>query len=227
MARTLDPAAHAVRREAFVDAAQRVIQAKGYEQMTIQDVLDELDASRGAFYHYFDSKVSLLDAVVRRLVDVAIATVAPVAADPNLPALRKLERVFTGITSWKMERKELMLAVLKVWLSDENAVVRERFRQYTAVRLTPLLSRIVRQGKAEGVFSVSSADHAAAVFVSLVLAANEMASQLFVARQARAVSFEDVERTLAAYAEAFERILGIPTGSWPTVDRETIRFWFA
>ena len=227
MARTLDPAAHAVRRDAFVDAAQRLIQAKGYEQMTIQDVLDELDASRGAFYHYFDSKVSLLDAVVQRLVDVAIATVAPVAADPNLPALRKLERVFTGITSWKMERKELMLAVLKVWLSDENAVVRERFRQYTAVRLTPLLSRIARQGKAEGVFSVSSADHAAAVFVSLVLAANEMASQLFVARQARAVSFEDVERTLAAYAEAFERILGIPTGSWPTVDREIIRFWFA
>ena len=32
MARTLDPAAHALRRESFVDAALRLIQAKVYEQ---------------------------------------------------------------------------------------------------------------------------------------------------------------------------------------------------
>jgi hypothetical protein len=34
MPRTLDPAAHALRRDAFVDAAQRLIQTKGYEQMS-------------------------------------------------------------------------------------------------------------------------------------------------------------------------------------------------
>ena len=62
MARTVDTEAHAVRREAFVDVAQRLMQTKGYEQMSIQDVLDELDASRGAFYHYFDSKTALLEA---------------------------------------------------------------------------------------------------------------------------------------------------------------------
>ena len=61
MARTLDPAAHALRRDEFVDAAQRLIQSRGYEQMSIQDVLDELGASKGAFYHYFDSKEGLLD----------------------------------------------------------------------------------------------------------------------------------------------------------------------
>ena len=34
MARTLDPAAHALRRDAFVDSAQRLMQAKGYEEMS-------------------------------------------------------------------------------------------------------------------------------------------------------------------------------------------------
>ena len=61
MARTVNATVYAVRRDAFIDAAQRLIQAKGYEQMSIQDVLDELDASTGAFYHYFDSKAALLD----------------------------------------------------------------------------------------------------------------------------------------------------------------------
>ncbi len=49
MARTLDPAAHAVRREAFIETAQRLIQTRGYERMSIQDVLDDVGASRGAF----------------------------------------------------------------------------------------------------------------------------------------------------------------------------------
>jgi len=227
MPRTLNPVAHALRRDAFVEAAQRLIQMKGYEQMSIQDVLDELDASKGAFYHYFDSKVALLEAVVESMVDAVTSALEPLVADPDLPALQKLEGLFTGIARWKMERKELMLAVVKVWLSDENAIVRERFRRHTAVRLTPLLARILRQGKAEGVFAVSSAEHAAGVLVSVVLGANETASQLFVARQTGALTFEDVECVLAAYAEAFERLLGLAAGSWPTADRATIRFWFA
>ena len=51
--------------------------------MSVQDVLDEVDASRGAFYHYFDSKVALLDAVVERIVDQATAEIEPVATDPS------------------------------------------------------------------------------------------------------------------------------------------------
>ncbi|TMD86636.1 MAG: helix-turn-helix transcriptional regulator, partial [Chloroflexi bacterium] len=50
MARTLNAAVHTVRKEAFVDVAQRLMQTKGYQQMSVQDVLDELGASRGAFY---------------------------------------------------------------------------------------------------------------------------------------------------------------------------------
>ena len=71
MARTLDPAAHALRRETFVDSAQRLITTKGYEEMSIGDVLADTGASKGAFYHYFDSKAALLDAVIERMVDQA------------------------------------------------------------------------------------------------------------------------------------------------------------
>src|SRR5262249_45699896 len=194
---------------------------------SIQDVLDELDSSRGAFYHYFDSKAALLEAVVERVVELATAELAPVADDPDRSALQKLEGVFGGLARWKAERKELMLALMRVWLSDENAIMREKSRQLTAIRLTPLLARIVRQGNAEGVFSTGSAEPVASVLVSLALGANEMASRLFVALQAGAISFEDVERTLLAYVDAFERILGLAPGCWPVAYHGTLREWFA
>src|SRR5262249_60651126 len=118
MARTVNPAAHALRRDAFVDAAQRLIQIQGYEQMSIQDVLDALDASRGAFYHYFDSKVALLEAVVERMVDQSTAALRPLVDDPDRAALEKLAGLFAGVARWKAARGELMIAVLEVWFSD-------------------------------------------------------------------------------------------------------------
>src|SRR3982074_3113929 len=109
MARTVNPTLHTIRRDAFLDVGQRLVQTKGYEAMSIQDVLDELEASKGAFYHYFDSKQALLQAVVERFADDAIATLGRVLDDPDLPALRKLEGIFAGIGRWKAERKEFVL----------------------------------------------------------------------------------------------------------------------
>src|SRR5436189_5780695 len=112
MVRTVNQANRTIRRDAFVDAAQRLIASKGYEHMSIQDVLDALDASRGAFYHYFDSKQALLEAVIDRMVDAGLAEVAPVGADPALPAVDKLQRVFSTIGRWKTERKALVLSLM-------------------------------------------------------------------------------------------------------------------
>ena len=145
MARTVNTTLHTVRRVAFLDVAQRLVQTKGYEEMSVQDVLDELDASKGAFYHYFDSKQALLEAVVERFADGAMAALAPVLGDPDLAALRKLESVFAGIARWKAERKELVLAIMEVWNSDGNAIVREKLRRMTVSRMVPLLSAVVTQ----------------------------------------------------------------------------------
>jgi AcrR family transcriptional regulator len=226
MARTVNATLRTVRRDAFLDVAQRLVQTKGYEAMSIQDVLDELEASKGAFYHYFDSKQALLEAVVERFADGAMASLAPVLDDPGLPALTKLERVFAGIANLKAEQKELMLAIIEVWNSDGNAIVREKVRRLSERVMIPLFSAVVQQGLDEGTVHVDSADQTAAVLVSLMLGFQQKATDLFIARQSGAIPFEAVERSVAAHTEAFERILGIPKGSLTLTDDKTLRFWF-
>jgi len=226
MPRTVNATLHTVRRDAFLDVAQRLVETKGYEAMSIQDVLDALEVSKGAFYHYFDSKQALLEAVVERFADGAIARMAPILGDPNLSALEKLERVFAGIAVWKAERKDLVLAIIEVWSSDSNAIVREKLRRMTVRLMTPRFSAVIKQGIDEGVFNVASPDETATVLLSVMLGFQEQATHLFIARQANTIPFEVVERTVAGYTAAYERILGIPKGSLTLTDRATLHFWF-
>jgi AcrR family transcriptional regulator len=226
MARTINLEVHKVRRDAFLDVAQRLIVTKGYEQMSIQDVLDELEASRGALYHYFDSKQALLDGVVERFADEALETIDPILADSHLPALTKLERVLGGIARFKAEQKELVLAILEVWNSDGNALVRERLRHLTAKRMMPILTLVIRQGVEEGLIASSDPEETARVILYLMQGYQELASEHFLGRRAGTISYEQVLKSNRIATEAFERVLGIPPRSVTLADEATLRFWF-
>ena len=226
MARTLNLAVHTVRKEAFIDAAQRLMTSKGYEQMSVQDVLDAVEASRGAFYHYFDSKQELLEAVIERMVDQGLGAVEPVVHDRSLSAIAKLQRVLGTIGRWKTARKPLVLALLEVWMSDDNAIVRDKLRRTMVGRMSETLTPIIQQGIDEGVFQADSATYTARVFVMLLLGFQDVAIELFLDRQARRIELDDVETTFANYAQAFERVLGAPRGSIEMIDEAVLRAWF-
>jgi AcrR family transcriptional regulator len=226
VARTLNPVAHAVRRDAFVDAAQSLIQTRGYERFSLQDILDVTGASKGAFYHYFDSKAALLDAVVNRMADQAMAQVQPLLDDPSLSAPQKLQVVFGGIAQYKAERKDLVLAVMRVWLSDDNAIVREKLKRLASERRRELLEVIVRQGIAEGSFAAGKPDHVALVLGTLMEGIGEVAMELWIGRQDGRVTFKEVTETFDAYLEAFERIVGVRPGSLQFLDEQALEIWF-
>ena len=53
-----------LKRVQILDAAEQLFFEKGYDRTSVQDLLDALDMSKGGFYHYFDSKESVLRADV-------------------------------------------------------------------------------------------------------------------------------------------------------------------
>jgi AcrR family transcriptional regulator len=226
-ARTVDVEAHAERRDAFIDVAQRLIQSKGYEQMSIQDVLDETGASRGAFYHYFTSKAALLEAVVDRFTERALSSVRPLVEDPELDASAKLEGLFASVADWKLERIELMRALLRVWESDDNALMREKVRQATMTGFAPLLAAVLRQGAAESVFTVDHPDETAMVLVGAMTGSRDGAVRLFLQETPSRETLAAVESLWSAVEQAFERVLGVEPGSLTVFDRQAVRRWFS
>lgn len=200
--------------------------SRGYDRFSIQDILDAAGASKGAFYHYFDSKDALLDAIVDRMADQATARVQPLLDDQSLTAPQKLEAVFGGIAQYKAERSDLIVGFMRVWGSDENVVVRERLRRLVAQRQLRLLEGIVQQGIAEGRFASRYPDQLPRVLIGFMSSMAELAMDLWIGRQEGRITLEEVKRTFDAYLEAFERIVGATPGSLKFLDEQTVEFWY-
>ncbi len=225
--RAVNPKKHAARRDEFIDAAQLLITSKGYESFSIEDVLAETDSSKGAFYHYFDSKSALLSAVVDRMVSAGIEHVASVVANPDLSAIQKLEGYFKTLAAFKGERHDFLVKVMDVWFSDDNAIVRERFRREAVRLVTPHFASIIRQGIAEGTFALTQPEEMARVTLSLMMDTGDEAGQLYLARHAGKISLEEVRQRISTYESAIERLLGVDAGTLHLVDESTLQTWFA
>jgi AcrR family transcriptional regulator len=226
MPRTLDPITYAVKRDAFLDVAERLMRTEGWDRVSIQDILRETEASKGAFYHYFDSKEALLEAVVERMADGALALVEPIAADPDLTAPAKLQAVFSLAGQWKSERSDLLLGMLRSWYDGRNDIVRQRVARAGATRITPILERIIAQGTVEGTLTPTWPAHTATILMGLFTGSGDVIGRLVLDRRDGLVPFEEAERFIAAYEEAIERILGLPDGAFTLIDAPAIHVWF-
>jgi AcrR family transcriptional regulator len=226
MARKVDATAHARRRDEFLDAAQRLIESKGYEQMSIQDVLDEVGTSRGALYHYFGSKQELLSAVVERFSEAVASFLEPIANDPELSATERLRKVFAELTARKDQEREVLVSTLRVWYSDGNVRLRQKVRVGIIDQLARLLQVIVALGVREGLFVISDVEMTSRVVATLIQDLNDEFADQFFAYEAHKVDMAAVERTVTAYTWAIERILGVREGSVALADMTMLRAWF-
>jgi AcrR family transcriptional regulator len=228
VARTTNLAEHAARRDAILDAAQRGILSKGYERLTIQDILDDLQISKGAFYHYFDSKPEVIEALAERLVGDSERILAQIIADHELSALEKLLRFFSDAVRWKSARQNLFVAMLPLWYAPENVAFGHKVDKAVARRLAPLLTVLVQQGIDEQEFTTSYPEHAGTIIVTLVQALQDAMAQRLLAvasKPPEAPTVEEMITTHGAHLEAIERYLGISAGALQRVDSRTVNSW--
>jgi len=229
MARIVKEEEYTARRNEILDAALRLLYSKGYERMTIQDILDQLQMSKGAFYHYFDSKVAVLEAVVERMATEQVKPMfQAIVQDPQLPALEKLHQYFYMSTSWKTSNKAFLITLMKVWFSDENALARQKMLARTLEHMGPFFIEIIKQGVREGVFSTPYPEVASEVTINLMYDLAFASGQMLMFEEIKqSDNLQKVEALYAAYGDVLERVLGAPKGSIQLMAAEALKVWFS
>ena len=214
-----------VRRNEILDVSERLVATKGYEQMAIRDIVDELQIANGTVYHYFDSKTALLEALVERMGDQIEQLVLPIVQDRSLGALDKLLRYFATIDHWKRERQTLMLAFLHVWYDDENAIVHRKLYRSGVKRYGPWLSQIIQQGVAEGVFTTAYPDQTARMIIALRQDLGDAVTDVLRSSPDMPIDPSLITKMTVATAEALERLLGAKAGCVQDLWLEALSQW--
>ncbi|TVQ26376.1 MAG: TetR/AcrR family transcriptional regulator [Spirochaetaceae bacterium] len=212
-----------VRKAEFLDTAMRLFIERGYDDTSVNAIIDAVGVSKGAFYHYFKTKEELLDELAARAGDQAMAIVEPIVADPALPAIEKMNAMFARTNAFKAQNRELMITLARVFYSDRNALLRSRMTRRSVELTAPALARIIEQGNREGTMDVTHPAQTAAMileFGATVVAG--FARRLEEIDRDPAVG-DELILSMRVYTESVERMLGVTPGSLTLVDDSIVR----
>lgn len=199
----------------ILDCAQRLFFSRGYDNTTVNDVIGEAGLSKGAFYHYFDSKAALLDALAVRMARESMTDLQPVLDDPRLDAISRLNALFAGSRRLKIEYAPQIRNSFEVIFRPENIVLFHRMDQAVTAVVTPALTEILRQGNEQGVFDAPDPHAFAEMLLQFRLSLGAvMNTALEQAKAGKAdAAAEALEARLRFYGMAIDRVLKLPDGT--------------
>src|SRR5918997_1481744 len=116
-------------REALIAAARRLFTERGYENVGTEEIVRAAGVTRGALYHHFGDKASLLEAVYERIEAESTERVARIVLGSELHS--PLEAMKAGVEAFLDECAKPELR--QVALHDAPAVLGwERWREIGA-----------------------------------------------------------------------------------------------
>ena len=112
--------------------ATRLFAEQGFEMTSVQQIVDAAGVTKGAMYHYFDSKDDLLYEIYARLLRVQTARME-VAADSDAPVAERLHAVAADVvatTAANLDDTVIFFRSMHLLHPDKQAEVRAQRRRY-------------------------------------------------------------------------------------------------
>ena len=181
------------RQQDLLNIAYRMFIEKGYENTSVDDIIIEAGIAKGTYYYYFESKEATLEAVIEMMIEKA-ENIAKAALMNPVPIPQKLASVVYAFQPNKDE-----IVITDVLERKENIVMHDKIGKKIVEVAVPILSDIVREGIAQGIFACTNVEER----VKMLLI---MSQNMF---DYGAYSNKDIE----VYVDMLEKSLGAKEGT--------------
>ncbi len=150
-------------------AALRLFARQGFKATRISEITELAGASHGLFYHYFDSKEALFNALVDMAVDSSNGFLINIEA-MDLSPLEKIHAIAEGILLSLKETNDsafFFLLIVQAAVS-EAAPQAARHRAQSQILPFEILTRIITTGQKEGGIRPGDPRHIAEAFLCAI-----------------------------------------------------------
>ena len=133
-------------RGRIISAAWKLFYENGYEDTTIEDIINESGTSRGSFYHYFEGKTALLG-TLSYMFDEKYEELKD-TLDPGAEAIEKL--LFLNHELFTMIENRIPISLLSQLLSTQLLAGAEKNLLDQSRTYFKLLRKIITEGQQKG-----------------------------------------------------------------------------
>lgn len=147
-------------RQKIIDTALVLFEEKGFNDTTIQDIIDKMQMSKGAIYHHFKSKDEIILAVRDQVSMDDSSVIEDLINDNEMPIKLKISKIIIYLSTSERKKKLLDCVCLR-----NKVVLLDNIRSIE--RSAPLWETLIKQGIAEGIFKTDFPYEAAEVMMLL------------------------------------------------------------
>ena len=214
-----------VRRAEMLDRALALFVQRGYDNVSLNDLIADAGVSKGAFYHWFPSKDALITSLAERSAHEQLAAVEQALAECSGNALERLNAVLQAGFDVKMRMgtPERLAAMISL-LSPENAHLYGRTVAVAEDLFRPLLTRVISDGVAEGIFDTIDPEGVGDMIQALAARTNSKILDVFRATDelARDHAIDVLTTRFRLHGLAIDRVLGLPDASITVLTRDQV-----
>lgn len=135
------------RKADIMAVANDLFTQKGYRKTTLNDIIGQLGCSKGSFYHHFESKLAVLQALAGKRVERDLAAYEAEKPEDNLQALNAL---LYHSAPFREGEESFVAALLGLKLQQEGATIILNLRQARKEAFFGELLRLLKLLKEEG-----------------------------------------------------------------------------
>lgn len=201
------------RRQAIVDTAERLFYEKGYEFTSVQDVLDAMSMSKGGFYHHFESKVSLLEAICEQRSESGFKLCEASVNACRGNAIDKLNIMFENGFFFGQSSMDFVGLMVRVIYRDGTVQLKDMLQRTNIKLYLPLITRIIFEGLSNKLFYTAHPESISRLILMLNnCMTDEVAGAINSATEDNG-GLTDILDLIDTYRDAIELLLNAPHGS--------------
>ncbi len=189
------------RKNEILDAAERLFGAKGFDNTSTTDILNEIGIARGTLYYHFKSKEEILDAMIERMVKRLAGKAEKIIAEKDTPILQRLTKMMLAL---KVDDRNFSHGLLKQAHRPQNALMHQKMQKCILSEINPLLTDLIQESIAQG---ICKTDYPKEVAEMTFLYANTVFDDLM------EHSVEEKQRRVDAFIYNLERLLNMEQNS--------------
>ncbi|WP_405285812.1 TetR/AcrR family transcriptional regulator [Methanobrevibacter sp.] len=134
------------RKKELLKIAYDMFLAQGYENTSVDEIIEMAQIAKGTYYYHFQSKEQMLEEVIDMMID-SEAKMAEQIITMDIPVPQKIVMMITSMKPTEAEQP-----IKNALFQPENVLMHHKVRKKLITIITPLLSEVIKDGVNEGIF---------------------------------------------------------------------------